>query len=103
MLLPEVELDFAIAAPMDLPQSKGRETILRDKQQAEQLGRKVKVLGDQQQDGPDIVRLAQEGNYNLIVLPTTGESRTLSAAVQDDWASFVLQNTPCSIFLASHP
>jgi len=45
MLLPEVELNFAIAAPIDLPQANARETIVRDKQQAEQLGRKNQAAG----------------------------------------------------------
>jgi amino acid transporter/nucleotide-binding universal stress UspA family protein len=103
MLLPEVELDFAIAAPIDLPQAQGRETIVRDKQQAEQLGRKIKLLGDEPQSGSDIVRLAEEAGYDLIVLPAAGESRGYSSTNQDDCADFILHNAPCSVFVASHP
>ena len=103
MLLPEVELNFAIAAPIDLPQAQGRETIVRDKQQAEQLGRKIKVLGDEPQSGPDIVRLVEEKGYDLIVLPAGGESRGYSTTTQDDCTDFILHNAPCSVFVASHP
>ena len=103
MLLPEVELNFSIAAPVDLPQANGRETIVRDKRQAEQLGRTIKLLGDEPQSGSDIVRLAEAEGYDLIVLPTAGESRAFSSALQDDCAEFILRNAPCSVFVASHP
>jgi nucleotide-binding universal stress UspA family protein len=102
MLLPEVELDF-VAAPHRTPLVNGHETHVRDRQQAEQLGRKVRMLVDQPQSGADIVRIAHDEGYDLIVVPRADESQAVSADVHDDWVSFVLQNSPCSVFLASHP
>jgi amino acid transporter len=103
MLLAEVELDFVTTAQNGSSLTNGQETLLRDQQQAEQLGRKVKLLSDLPQNGSNIVRFAQEGNYNLIVVPRTDESRSLSAASENDWVGYVLQNSPCNVFLASHP
>ncbi len=75
----------------------------RDQQHASQLGRKLKVLATEPQTGPDIVRMARDGSYNVIVLPWSEEKRTSSGPVEFDWVHYVLQNAPCSVFLASHP
>ena len=48
-------------------------------------------------------RLAREGNYNVVVLPWSEEARSNSLPIESDWAFYVLQNAPCSVFLASHP
>jgi amino acid transporter/nucleotide-binding universal stress UspA family protein len=100
MLLAEVDLDLAPVASSQPQLDGGPNNLDRDKRQAEQLGRKVKVLAGGPQSAAEVVRLAQEGNYDLIVLPSTEESRSSAA---DDWAGFILQNSPCSVFLASLP
>ncbi len=46
MLLPEVDLDFAIVDPAGFELTDGHDTIERDTQQAERLGRTVKILRD---------------------------------------------------------
>jgi hypothetical protein len=38
-----------------------------------------------------------------MVLPWGEESRGMSEPAGHDWVSYVLQNAPCSVFLASHP
>jgi nucleotide-binding universal stress UspA family protein len=103
MLLPEVSLDFVLAAPFNSATNGVRDVLDRDQHQAEQLGRKVKLLSDEPQDGPEIVELAQSGSYNLIVVPLLGELRSLTDPAEGDWASYVLANAGCSVFLASHP
>ena len=103
MLLPEVDLDFVLAAPAESPLNGAREVVERDQHQAEQLGRKVKLLSDEPQDGPGIVELAQANGYNLIVVPRADESRAIDDSEESDWASYVLANAACSVFSASHP
>jgi hypothetical protein len=107
MLAPDVDLDLIAVTPMGAPaqptNGQGESALNRDQQHALQLGRKLKILETQPQTGPDIVRLAREGSYNVIVLPWSEEARAAAGAVESDWAYYVLQNAPCSVFLASHP
>jgi hypothetical protein len=99
MLLPEVDLDFAIVDPMGFELVDGHDTIERDTQQAERLGRKVKILRDRPKTGPDIVAIAQHEKYDLIIVPRAAEAENADS----DWVAYVLQNSPCIVFLASHP
>jgi hypothetical protein len=103
MLAPDVDLDLVAVAPQGTHSASGHDAMSLDQHQAEQLGRKLKVLDAEPQTGPDIVRFAREGNYDVIVLPWAEESRTPVGPLECDWAAYVLQNSPCSVFLASHP
>jgi amino acid transporter len=105
MLSPDVDLDLVAVTPVG--SSEHAENVSgaleRDQQRAVQLGRKLKIISPQPQTGPDIVRLAREGCYNVVVLPWSEEKRAHTGPVEADWAYYVLQNAPCSVFLASHP
>jgi hypothetical protein len=105
MLSTSVDLDLVAVAPPGVPNhhENGHAALDRDQQRAVQLGRKLKILASDPQTGPDIVRAAREGNYNVIVLPWSEEKRTSSGPAEFDWVHYVLQNAPCSVFLASHP
>ena len=103
MLLPEVELDFVKVASGGEHFADGHETIDRDTHQAEQLGRKVNVLSDRLLNGPEIVQFAQEGGYNLMIVPRHEESTAFGEQAENDWADYVMRHSPCSVFLASHP
>jgi hypothetical protein len=105
MLSTNVDLDL-IAVPsagMSAHHENGQGALDRDQQRALQLGRKLKILATEPQTGPDIVRTAREGDYNVIVLPWSEEKRVATETDQTDWVHYVLQNSPCSVFLASHP
>ena len=103
MLASDVELDF-IAIPHSNERVADTEGMLRrDQRQAEQLGRQIAVFEAHTQIGPTVIRQAELGNYSLIVLPWTEEFREFSAAAETDWSEFIVQNSPCSVFLASHP
>jgi amino acid transporter/nucleotide-binding universal stress UspA family protein len=105
MLSPEVDLDLVAVTPPEVSthEANGKSAMDRDQQRATQLGRKLKILATEPQTGPDIVRTAREGNYNVIVLPWSEEKRISSGPLEADWVRYVLQNSPCSVFLASHP
>jgi hypothetical protein len=103
MLAVDVDLDVVAVAHPEGHLVSGQNLLNSDQHQAEQIGRKLKVLDAEPQTGPDIVRFAREGNYNVIVLPWMDESRSLHGPTDSDWATYVLQNSPCSVFLASHP
>jgi nucleotide-binding universal stress UspA family protein len=103
MLDPQVTLDLVAVAPLASQTVVGPAAIEQAQQHAEQLGRKLQVLSLEPQSGMDLVRLAKEGIYNVIVLSWGEESRGMSEPAGHDWVSYVLQNAPCSVFLASHP
>jgi nucleotide-binding universal stress UspA family protein len=107
MLAPDVDLDLVAVTPLGTQaqpfNGQGESALKRDQHHASQLGRKLNILDVLPQTGPDIVRLAREGNYDVVVLPWSEESRAVAGAVESDWAYYVLQNAPCSVFLASHP
>src|SRR5262249_28708787 len=103
MLAPDVDLDLVAVAPHSPLPVNGQTGLEKDEQRAVQLGRKLKILDSHPQGGVDIVRLARDGHYNVIVIPWSEEVRLHAEGDADDWAYFVLQNAPCSVFLASHP
>ena len=79
------------------------DVLQKDQNRAEQLGRAVTLLPEKQPNGPDLVQLAREGDYNVIVLPWSEELRAFSETPPGEWVKLVLHNSPCSVFLASHP
>ncbi len=102
MIAADVHLDLVPVAPADIHQTNGLSNLERDRRQAEHLNRKLKVLHSRPQSAADIVRAAHEGNYNLLVLANTEESRASgNGGMEGDWASYVLQHSPCGVFMAS--
>jgi nucleotide-binding universal stress UspA family protein len=99
MIAPEVALDIIPVPPADAAIRSEVDLIQTDQQWAQQLGRSIKVLAAEPQSGPEIVRQLQEGNYDAVVLPSDASSN----GVTDDWAKYVLQHSPCSVFVAAHP
>ena len=63
----------------------------------------MNVLSDRLLNGPEIVQFAQEGGYNLMIVPRHEESTAFGEQAENDWADFVMRHSPCSVFLASHP
>ncbi len=103
MLAPEVSLDLVAIAPLDQHAPLTEDMLAKDAQHAEQLGREIRRLPDDNPSGLEMVRIAREGSYNVIVLPWTEESRDIAGTPAGEWVRTVLQNAPCSVFLASHP
>ncbi len=83
-------------------ETNGHSALERDQQRALQLGRKLKVLATEPQTGPDIVRTARDGALQRDRCALVGRKTHFVWAVEFDWVHYVLQNAPCSVFLASH-
>jgi hypothetical protein len=101
MVASEVTLDMVQVAPTEATPSIDPDAMQKDQQRGAQLGRVVSILARDPQSGPDLVRLAGAGNYDVLVLPwpiTWSPSSNSS-----DWMSYVRQHSPCSVFLAAHP
>jgi amino acid transporter/nucleotide-binding universal stress UspA family protein len=102
MLSSGVELDLVRVLPQEPALANGSNTLEKDRQWAERLGRAVKLLAEENQTGPEIVALSRAGNYDAIVLPAPS-SWPAAAAETHDWMSHIIRHASCSVFVAVHP
>jgi hypothetical protein len=103
MISRDVQLDLVPVAPPEVVPRNGHDPIQLDQQHAAQLGRSIQLLAAEPQSGPEVVQLARDGNYDVLVLPWSDANWPPATATADDWLSYVRRNAPCSVFLAAHP
>lgn len=103
MLSGSVQLDVVRAPALSSAIENGMDTLVRDQQWAEQLGRTLTVIGDGPLSGFEIIETSRTGGYDAIVLPALTASATPFGAATLDWPIYVLQHAPCSVFIAVHP
>lgn len=103
MLSSSVDLDVVRASPLEPTLANGHDPFEKDRQWAEQLGRTLKVLAEDRQTGPEIVRMSRDGGYDAIVLPALSASETPFGAAVADWPIYILLHARCSVFIAVHP
>jgi hypothetical protein len=100
MVAADIELD--IVPVNSTEHSSPIDTIEMDRQWASQLGRTIALLASDPLSGQQIVQLLREGSYDAVVLPVAPSNANADERSQD-WAQYVRQNSPCSVFLAAHP
>jgi amino acid transporter/nucleotide-binding universal stress UspA family protein len=100
MLDPQVGLDVVAVTPQ---QTLGDQAIQRDQEQARRLGRELHVHSPDGQPGLEIVRLAREEQYDLIILALPEERPSDTELPWSDWTEYVLEHAHCPVFLAAHP
>jgi nucleotide-binding universal stress UspA family protein len=103
MLSGSVQLDVVRAPALIAVNENGSDTLLRDSQWAEQLGRTLTVIADSPIPATEIIEISRKGNYDAIVLPALTASATPFGPATLDWPVYVLQHAPCSVFIAVHP
>jgi amino acid transporter/nucleotide-binding universal stress UspA family protein len=103
MLSASVQLDVVRAPALSSALENGMDTLIRDKQWAEQLGRILTVIGESPKSGVEIVEISRTGGYDAIVLPALTASASPFGPATLDWPVYVLQHAPCSVFIAVHP
>ena len=104
MVDPEVTLDLIGIPPSDgEPLSEESSVRKKDLDRAESLGREVgeQIFGDRW--GEEMVRLAEEDHYDLIVLPFSPQPRGGSKLPRDAQIEFILDHAHCRVFLAMAP
>lgn len=102
MLDPDVALDFAhLPNPADPEPSPESNEMLQDVDLARQLGREVEVHELTADPGTEIVRLAREKSYDVILLNFPQEHE--EDAVPLDWTEYVRQHSPCPVLFVSLP
>jgi amino acid transporter/nucleotide-binding universal stress UspA family protein len=79
------------------------EVLQKEKEQAEKLGRDLLVQSLKGDAGPELVRLAHEGRYDLIVLPLPPETFPGEMLHLAPWLHYILRHAHCQVFLASPP
>jgi amino acid transporter len=98
MLDPQVILDLIPFGPAD------SEGLRQAQERAEQLRREMTVHPVNGDWGPAVVRLAQEGEFDLVILPLPGERPT---APDRPWwdrsVTYVLDHVHCKVLLAASP
>ncbi|MBI1902772.1 MAG: amino acid permease [Planctomycetia bacterium] len=104
MLDPAVRLDLVHvpAAETKPPDGDGDGALQRDQARALKLDRELTVHEIEGDWGAKIVELAQEGRYDLIVVPF-GEERPPQGELPSSWRDYVLSHAHCTVFLAAQP
>jgi len=104
ILDPQVVLDLAATAGATQQHSPSEQTIIEhDEQRARRLGRELRVYQmTNGNDAAEIVRLAREGKYDLIIMRLPDESRLINGT-DATLTQRVLHSAHCPVFLAAHP
>ena len=100
---PQVVLGIVPALTVGEEPGNGHGIILQDEERAKRLGRELSVSHVQDDTGEAFVRLAQEGQYDLIILPVPEEPPAGQTSRLDARAHYVLDRAHCRVFLAASP
>jgi hypothetical protein len=103
MLDPAVALTLAVIPPAEQGAAPAN-TARAITEQSAQLGRRVEVQPIKENPlGPQLVRLAREGQNDLLVLALPRELPHEPALPLPAWMDHVLRHAPCRVFLAAQP
>ncbi len=103
MLDPKVALDLISVPPADTSSPPLDSVLDRDRERAHTLGREIKVHALDGHFGSELVRLAREGHYELIIVALHRERPTERGRPWDAETDFVLAHAHCPVFLAAAP
>ncbi len=103
MLDRKVVLDVAAIPPQEETNASTNGVLQRDLERARILGREIKVESLGATYGQDVVRLAKDGHYELIVLPLPQERPLEKGRLCGSEMNYVLSHAHCPVFLAAHP
>ena len=108
MLDPMVTLDIVAIPPEDAAatvshSASGQGLIEYDLERARHVGRELEILRPKGEVGPEIVRLAREGHYDLVIIALP-EHRTQNGSFPGiRWLDHHLEQIHCPVFLAAMP
>jgi amino acid transporter/nucleotide-binding universal stress UspA family protein len=102
MLDPQVALALVPVVAADDPTSDHFQ-VQQDRERARRLRREVALLDVKGDVGPDVVRLAHEGAYDLIVVPLPADLPADPRRPLDARSAYVLRHAHCPVFLAGTP
>lgn len=103
MLDAKVALDLISIPPAEAAAPQVDSVLDRDRERARSLGREIKVHTLDGHFGSELVRLAREGHYELIIVSLSRERPTERGRPWDAETDFVLAHAHCPVFLAAAP
>src|SRR5262249_46587807 len=105
MLDPQVALTLVPVGSDGQPSANGEASLQPEKERAEQLGRHIQVhpLAGDSSLGPEVVRLAREGQYDLVILALPPERPSGKNLPVSEWVDYLLDHVHCPVFLAAAP
>ena len=103
MLDPMVSLNLAVVPADGLAAEEMRAALAADENRAKQLGRELTITDVNGEPGPDVVRLAREGHFDLVVVATPAQWSDTNGRPTAPWLHFLLEHSHCPIFLAIPP
>ena len=101
MLDPGVQLGLALPPGNGAPASDGQDLLHIAEERSKQLGRDITVLTVKGDPGPDIVRLARENAYDLLVLAPPDDAISGGPLPLAPWMEYVIRNAHCRVFVAA--
>jgi amino acid transporter/nucleotide-binding universal stress UspA family protein len=103
MLDPQVALAVVPVVPIGQEPLNGHNLILQDQERAQKLDRELVQLKVEGEIGPEVVRLAREGQYDMIILPLPAEAAASPTSVMDDNYQHIVRNAHCRVSLVTTP
>jgi nucleotide-binding universal stress UspA family protein len=104
MLDPDVALGLLVPPePSEPKPPNGQSLIEKDRERAEKLAREVHVLVPKDPSGAEIVRLAREEQYDLIILGLPPDRPAGAVSLVDERSDYVLRRAHCRVFLTAPP
>jgi nucleotide-binding universal stress UspA family protein len=103
MLDSKVVLDVAAVPPPEESAAQVNGVLQRDQERARSLGREIHVQALGKNYGSEVVRLARDGHYDVIILPLPQERPMEKGRLCDAEMSYILAHAHCPVFLAAHP
>jgi nucleotide-binding universal stress UspA family protein len=101
MLDPAVQLGLAIPQHDPGVPSNNHDILAVAEERSKQLGRDVAILSIHGDMGAEVVRLAREGGYDLVVLAPPVDYTSGGPLPLTPWMQHVIRNAHCRVFVAS--
>ena len=103
MLDENVVLGLASVVPAGSDPLNGHSLVHQDEVQAKQLGRGIVVHDLKAGDGPEVVALAKQELYDLIVLALPGESAVDPLGHLDGRGKYIVRSAHCRVVMVTAP
>lgn len=106
MLDPQVVLSLAtltVGSSGAAPSANGAGVVRFVEEQSKRVGRDVKVQPVKGDPGPEIVRLAHEGQYDAVIVPLPKDLPDGAKLPLESWVQYVLAHAHCRVFLVASP
>jgi amino acid transporter len=103
MIDPQVALALVPAAQQGTKSGNELDVIQQDEKRASRLGRDLVICDGADVSGEGIARLAQDGQYDLIIVPVLSEPLPGQTSRLDARALYLLDRAHCRVFLAASP